>query len=507
VSSEESSPTMCRSVAVLALLNALSAHGHEVVEVHGAGTTNPSKLFWETMDLISERARFGAHMTYRAVGSSTGQKEFTGKEPQYTALNDFGAGDIPMTKSRYDVVVAAGRTMLHVPFALGGIAVFHSIPSAMLGGSELDLDACLLAKIFSGQITDWSDSEIRANNPGLTASGKIKVVRRKNGSSSTTGFTEYLNKKCPASWAVSNGCGSTGCATGSTIIWPTDFAIAEGSSGMSAYLQANDFAIGYIDAGHGHDAGLSEVALLNRDGKYLTTRQADIGAAAVQALAPPSVLPENATADFSAVNLYDLPGVDTWPITMISYFYLNQDMTQMEPMDAALLLYFVEFILSAEGQELAAANLFNKLPAKMLQYNTRALATLRLPAGTVKFDEEIATLAWGGASEHVISKKRRSYAEVERSRTAAAVAALMTPTAGPLPTVSDTSDDDKVNAAIALGTAGLAVGLVGALLAVAAYLKASRSSKPRSAEIPVRALEIPSSTSASSTTAAKADNI
>ena len=218
-----------------------------------------------------------------------------------------------MTKSRYDVVVAAGRTMLHVPFALGGIAVFHSIPSAMLGGSELDLDACLLAKIFSGQITDWSDSEIRANNPGLTASGKIKVVRRKNGSSSTTGFTEYLNKKCPASWAVSNGCGSTGCATGSTIIWPTDFAIAEGSSGMSAYLQANDFAIGYIDAGHGHDAGLSEVALLNRDGKYLTTRQADIGAAAVQALAPPSVLPENATADFSAVNLYDLPGVDTWP--------------------------------------------------------------------------------------------------------------------------------------------------------------------------------------------------
>ena len=35
---------MCRSVAVLALLNALSAHGHEVVEVHGAGVTRMCML-------------------------------------------------------------------------------------------------------------------------------------------------------------------------------------------------------------------------------------------------------------------------------------------------------------------------------------------------------------------------------------------------------------------------------------------------------------------------------
>ena len=54
------------------------------------------------MDLISERARFGAHMTYRAVGSSTGQKEFTGKEPQYTALNDFGAVRRHRTRRRRD---------------------------------------------------------------------------------------------------------------------------------------------------------------------------------------------------------------------------------------------------------------------------------------------------------------------------------------------------------------------------------------------------------------------
>ena len=283
-------------------------------EIHGAGTTNPSKLFWQAMDLITERSRPALHMTYRAVGSSTGQKEFTGKDPPHVALNDFGAGDIPMTKSRYETVVGANRTMLHVPFALGGIGVFHSVPTDMLGGAALDLTACVLAKIFSRQIKTWDHPDIKALNPKLTATAEIKVVHRKHGSSSTTGFTEYLSMKCSEAWSANSGCGTSGCSTGSSIVWPSDTAVAEGSGGMAAYIQTTDFAIGYIDAGHGHDSGLSEVALQNKDGKYLTTKQADIGAAAVQGLAAtPSVLPENSTSDFSAVNLYDLPGPDTWP--------------------------------------------------------------------------------------------------------------------------------------------------------------------------------------------------
>merc|ERR1719162_990342 len=46
--------------------------------LHGAGTTNPSKLFWELLGLMTARAKFAVHATYRAVGSSTGQKEFLG---------------------------------------------------------------------------------------------------------------------------------------------------------------------------------------------------------------------------------------------------------------------------------------------------------------------------------------------------------------------------------------------------------------------------------------------
>ena len=64
----------------------------------------------------------------------------------------------------------------------------------------------------------------------------------------------------------------------------------------------------------------------------------------------PSVIPSDPSADFSGVNLYDLSGPTTWPITMISYFYLEQNMTAMDEGTAALLMYFVKFILSEEGQ-------------------------------------------------------------------------------------------------------------------------------------------------------------
>ena len=43
--------------------------GDVVHSLHGAGTTNPSKLFWESMEFIEERSRLPLHMTYRAVGS------------------------------------------------------------------------------------------------------------------------------------------------------------------------------------------------------------------------------------------------------------------------------------------------------------------------------------------------------------------------------------------------------------------------------------------------------
>ena len=56
----------------------VSSDAATTIEMHGSGTTNPSKYFWKAMDILEERAGKPVRMTYRAVGSGTGQSEFIG---------------------------------------------------------------------------------------------------------------------------------------------------------------------------------------------------------------------------------------------------------------------------------------------------------------------------------------------------------------------------------------------------------------------------------------------
>uniref|UniRef100_A0A7S0NSE7 PBP domain-containing protein n=1 Tax=Calcidiscus leptoporus TaxID=127549 RepID=A0A7S0NSE7_9EUKA len=401
------------------MLSALAFSALGQTNLAGSGTTNPSRYFWEAADILEARNINPTHITYRAVGSSTGQKEFLG-DPEdafdpatstanFTALNDFGAGDIPMSSARYASLISTGRNMVHVPFALGAIGVFHSVPTSALGThGKLSLNACDLAGIFTGKITSWGHPAIKAKNPGMSASAPIMVAHRVKGSSSTAGFTEYLKAKCPAVW--------TGAA-GATVEWAVGTG-AQGSGGMSGYIADNAYAIGYVDAGHGHGEGLSEVALQNKEGVYLTTLEADIGAAATAALAQGDVIPTDPTADFSAVNLYDMPGNSTWPITMISYFYLEKDLSYKDADVVSLMMAFVNFVLSAEGQEIAVENKFSILPPSLVAYNDATLASIVTPAGMVSyaFESASSTKIINGQLDHVISGKRQSFADYERKK-------------------------------------------------------------------------------------------
>merc|ERR1719353_1671922 len=195
--------------------------------------------------------------------------------------------------------------MVHIPFVMGAIAVFHSVPDTT-ADNPIHLDACTLAKVFSRQIKTWDHADIKAINPGvMLPSAGIVVVHRVLGSSSTSGLTNYLKKSCPESWTLD---------AGSKITWPADTTDAQGSGNMAKTLATTDYAIGYLDAGHGHSEGFAEIALENFNKKYLTSDQAVIADAGTQALAPPSVIPADPSADWSTVDLYDLPGDDTWPI-------------------------------------------------------------------------------------------------------------------------------------------------------------------------------------------------
>merc|ERR1719329_1706731 len=264
-------------------------------------------------------------MTYRAVGSGTGQYEFIGKDNSYAPYNqDFGSGDIPIGQADYNALKAAGKTIMHIPFQMGAMSVFHNIPGVpATGKGALKVDACIIAKIFKRDIKTWDHADIKALNPDMQvpANQNIEVFHRVLGSSTTSGITTYLHAACPAVW--------TKDLVGKTITWPADTNKAQGSGQMSSKIASTPYAIGYIDSGHGHEDGLKEIELKNKAGTFLnsvTAGAAGIGDAAKEAIAA-KVMPGTPVQDFSAVSLHNMAGTNTWPIVAISYAYVRKDLT------------------------------------------------------------------------------------------------------------------------------------------------------------------------------------
>ena len=208
--------------------------------------------------LVQAQAKLPIKMTYRGVGSGTGQEEFVGNNT--IPDNDFASGDIPLSQESFDELAGS---VLHLPVVLGAISFFHSVPT-----EQLSLTPCVLAKIFKREITEWTDPEIVDLNPDMDLPDgyAITVARRVLGSSSTYSITAYLNTACPDIWPET--------MVGSTIEWPADTSECEGSGAMTSCIVDVEGTIGYIDSGHGHAENLQEIELRNFDNVYISSKEA-----------------------------------------------------------------------------------------------------------------------------------------------------------------------------------------------------------------------------------------
>jgi len=215
--------TQSTTVFLASIFSALVAAQGDVITIHGSGTTNPSKCIWHIMSLFEERSLVTTRLTYRAVGSTTGQKEFLGKEntgeetvagglvtiDNHVPHNYFGAGDIPIKKEDYDALndqVEAqdgmdasngGKHFVHLPFAMSSVSFFHNIPGVPDGKDGIKLDACDLARIYNGKVQKWNSDEgiLSKQNDAvkeilMNLTDDIFVSRRVEGSSSTKSITQ-----------------------------------------------------------------------------------------------------------------------------------------------------------------------------------------------------------------------------------------------------------------------------------------------------------------------------
>jgi len=184
------------SALLMGLLLAMNTNSADAAAptlmVHGSGTTNPEKCFANIIEKFAARAKQPIRMTYRSVGSSTGLEEFVNNFE--SPIVDFASGEIPLSSESWQKFKAQNVTVLHLPALFGAVSFFHSVPAV----HDMNLTACLLARIFTRDIKDWSHPDILAENPEMKLDGLksengttyITVAVRENGSGNTLAITE-----------------------------------------------------------------------------------------------------------------------------------------------------------------------------------------------------------------------------------------------------------------------------------------------------------------------------
>lgn len=369
------------------------------------------------MDQIMNHAKIPIRMTYRAIGSGNGQKEFM-VEP---AITDFGSGDIPLkTADRSSFLTTLqeanlgnDQKILHLPVVLGAISFFHTLPE----GKKLNLDACTTAKIFSGDITNYNDPAIVAMNPDLGITRPIRVVRRADGSSSTSSITQYLNVACEGSWPAEKVGKSL-----SVEQWGDHTIACSGSGGVSTCLNDEEGSFGYLEAGHGRGEGFGEVHLKNPYGRFVTSAMAseNDGIAAAASSVNNADLPSDATADFGSVHFINKNGEYTWPIVAMSYVYVRQDISYInDPVAEGLLIAWLKALYQGDYIQQCVTDFgFTKVSGSAYDIAMAGIDSIITSNDSVKsmwtFEEKSTSMTNGmGMGDYVISSKRNTFSDVQ----------------------------------------------------------------------------------------------
>ncbi|HTJ22612.1 MAG TPA: phosphate ABC transporter substrate-binding protein PstS [Gemmatimonadaceae bacterium] len=294
-------------------------------DLTGAGATFPAIVYAKWIDTYATKT--GVKINYQPIGSGGGIKQLQ----EQTV--DFGASDAPMTDA--EMAGAKGGPVMHIPMVGGVVAIAYNLSGVT---QPIKLTPGLLADIFAGKLTKWSDSRIAAANPGLKLPATdILVVHRSEGSGTTYIFSDYLSSVSPA-WKASPG-------KGKELQWPVGLG-AKGNDGVAAQVKSTPGAVGYVELAYAKQNNLSTALLQNADGKFVAPT-AEAATNAVQEAA--AKLPANTDYRISIVNS---PGATSYPISSLTWLLIYKK--QPDAAKAKKLTDFIRWALQEGGPQASA---------------------------------------------------------------------------------------------------------------------------------------------------------
>lgn len=312
-------------------------------QLTGAGSTFDNPFFSKAFYQYSQQHP-NVTINYQSIGSGGGIQQFTQK------TIDFGATDVPMNASE---LARVNEPVVQIPAALGGETISYNLPGV---NTPLRFTGSVLADVFLGKISDWSDPALAKLNPGVKLPKMpIIVAHRSDGSGTTYIFTDYLSSVSPQ-WKSTVGAAKS-------VQWPAKNSVGgKGNEGVAGVIGQTPGAIGYVELAYAVENHMAGALLQNSAGKFIADTQQTVAAAAAS---KPGVTAKN----FSIVNQ---PGANSYPIAGYSWVLVYAKQTDA-PKGKAL-KDVLTWLTGPQGQGVAGGLQYVPLPANIQALARKALA-------------------------------------------------------------------------------------------------------------------------------------
>ncbi len=309
----------------------------------GAGSTLAYPLYSKWFSVYDQK--YGVQVNYQAIGSGAGIQQLIQKTV------DFGASDAPMTNEQ---MKSAPSEILHIPTVLGAVAITYNVPGVT---TSLKFTPDVIAGIFLGQITKWSDPKIAADNPGVKfPDTAIAVVHRSDGSGTTNIFTDYLSSVSPE-WKSKVG-------TSISVNWPVGIG-AKGSEGVAGQVRQITGSIGYVELAYAIQNKMPYGLVKNQAGQFVEpTLDSTVAAAAADA--------SNMPADMR-VSIVNAPGATSYPIAGYTYILVYKQQSDASKGKALVDLLWWGI---HDGESYAKGLLYGPLPANVVTKDEEAIKSI-----------------------------------------------------------------------------------------------------------------------------------
>jgi phosphate transport system substrate-binding protein len=357
---------------------ALASASHSLIQGSGSSWSANAVNQW-----IADVQQNGLRVVYTAVGSAQGRKDFAYKTTDY-AVSDIGYLGVDPATGEEDT--SMGREYVYLPIVAGGTAFPYQLKVAGQLVRNLRLSGPSLAKIFTNQITNWSDPAITADNNGRKfPSIPIIPVVHSEGSGSTAQFTRWLAKRFPSMWKSFSG------SSAPTEYYPRKGQqIAQnGSDGVMNFVSsaAANGAISYDEYSYALGKNYPVAKIENAAGYFTAPTQYNVAVALTQAkinldtnpshcqalgYSPPCYLLQNLDS------VYTYTDVRTYPLSSYSYMIIPTapDDVRMTTAKRQTLADYITYSICAGQAEMGPIG-YSPLPINLVQASFSQEAKLK----------------------------------------------------------------------------------------------------------------------------------